>query len=205
MERFKWLWQVYQDGGLPADLESALEVHGNHREVFHCNKAYLVISVLGKYDHFRVKLFEAWRATQKLATQRSKSQVSKSQVHGPKEALQVVHAALRVIDRDVSDETRELWNSHVGGLTYVSGYLPFLLRLGALRKSGSLRLGCGPIRYGLCRPTDPKVLLRIEHLTKASERLSQLLEVPPETGKMYSLKQQLLLEAPTWCGMSRIL
>ena len=81
MERFKWLWQVYQDGGLPADLESALEVHGNHREVFHCNKAYLVISVLGKYDHFRVKLFEAWRATQKLATQRSKSQVSKSQVH----------------------------------------------------------------------------------------------------------------------------
>ena len=180
-----------------------MDAHGKHDAMFQEDKAYLVVSLLGKYGYFKEELFRAWasQAKSRASPEFKKSKKADSpEFKKSKKVLAVIRAALFLIHKKVAQEVHKAWSRNVGkGVEFHSGFLPFLQRLGVLSQSESpksLVLSANQQkRYEVCGLRDKDVLGRLQHLSRAGDCLWNALAIPPLTCGQWCLKQQLVLEA----------
>jgi len=159
---------------LPADLAAAVQQRRQAGSLFDEEPALELLSVQGKYGPWKTALHIAWCQTS--GRRMSRQETSK---RGVSHRVALLFRALSHACRLMANLDYKVWVNHWGrGVTHHSGFIPMLMRLRVIHKSGakgrgSLCLGLGTGSYRLASSAR---LTRLGAWVAASDVIAQVLE-----------------------------
>lgn len=178
LHRFKVLWHIYSHCSrgrrvvvLPGDLEAAIRFRKLHSSTFKQCPALFVASLRGKELPWYEALQKAWRQLKGV----SRSGVTKSAV-----SYHDVATVLQGAARLMVGVNRKAFVENLGrNVSHHSGWLPFLLQKGLLRKWGGSSRRSGVLHFGgsghyTIAPITATVLSKIQAMGATGQTLLNL-------------------------------
>jgi hypothetical protein len=176
LERFRAA-SALQQVCCPADIESAVQERVLSRDMFLQEPTLELLSIQGKYGPWRVAMRQQWATMPRRGPASCKSG-----------RTEYVYDLLAATVKAVSGLDMTDWVANCGRkVSYCSGYLPLLDRLGCVEKvEGSrgqhcVKLGRLLTPYRWRAQNRANILLNLERMVAAADKLAAALTKPPRT------------------------